>query len=201
MCFYVNIWRKAYIKFLLFLHRMYWNEIQTLYAVRSRMMCLPRFRRIRFWTSWKWGIRCNITADGVESWWLTWWISWWVSSSKLSWVASEDLSLAVPMIEWFADQTVLHSVIRKFRITAADGKTCNTNYYNLSAITVVGNKVDKKFKTACRMSDDSSYSLTWSLTKLVIYIFQDDPEICCCRGKFRLIALVKITLLKVSDDL
>ena len=94
-----------------------------------------------------------------------------------------------------------NSVIRKFRITAADGKTCNTNHYNLSAITVVGNKVDKKFKTACRMSDDSSYSLTWSLTKLVIYIFQDDPEICCCRGKFRLIALVKITLLKVSDDL
>ena len=33
-------------------------------------------------------IRRNITADGVESWWLTWWIPWWVSSSKLSWVAS-----------------------------------------------------------------------------------------------------------------
>ena len=28
-------------------------------------------------------IRCNITADGVESWWLTWWIAWWVSPSKL----------------------------------------------------------------------------------------------------------------------
>ena len=27
-------------------------------------------------------IRCNITADGVES----WWIAWWVSTSKLSWV-------------------------------------------------------------------------------------------------------------------
>ena len=53
MCFCVSIWRKAYIKFLLFLHRMYWNEIQTLYAVRSRMMCLPCLRRIRFWTSWK----------------------------------------------------------------------------------------------------------------------------------------------------
>ena len=79
---FLSIWRKVYIRFLLFLHRMYWNEIQTLYAVRSRMMCLTRFRRIRFWTSWKWGIRCNITADGVESWWLT----WWVSPSKLSWV-------------------------------------------------------------------------------------------------------------------
>ena len=34
------------------------------------------------------------------------------------------------------------SVIRKFRITAADGKGYNTNHYNLSAIIAVGNKVD-----------------------------------------------------------
>ena len=30
-----------------------------------------------------------------------------------------------------------NSVIRKFRITAADGKTYNTNHYNLSAIIAV----------------------------------------------------------------
>ena len=35
-----------------------------------------------------------------------------------------------------------NSVIRKFRITAADGKTYNTNHYNLSAIIAVGNKLD-----------------------------------------------------------
>ena len=35
-----------------------------------------------------------------------------------------------------------NSVIRKFRITATDGKTYNTNHYNLSAIIAVGNKVD-----------------------------------------------------------
>ena len=34
------------------------------------------------------------------------------------------------------------SVIRKFRITASDGKNYNTNHYNLKAIIVVGNKVD-----------------------------------------------------------
>ena len=34
------------------------------------------------------------------------------------------------------------SVIRKFRITASDGKTYNTNHYNLKAIIAVGNKVD-----------------------------------------------------------
>ena len=34
------------------------------------------------------------------------------------------------------------SVIRKFRITALDGKSYNTNHYNLRAIIAVGNKVD-----------------------------------------------------------
>ena len=43
----------------------------------------------------------------------------------------------------FMDKEVAeNSVIRKFRITAADGKTYNTNHYNLSAIIAVGNKVD-----------------------------------------------------------
>ena len=43
----------------------------------------------------------------------------------------------------FADGEIdENSVIRKFRITAADGKTYNTNHYNLSAIIAVGNKVD-----------------------------------------------------------
>ena len=43
----------------------------------------------------------------------------------------------------FTDREVdENSVIRKFRITAADGKTYNTNHYKLSAIIAVGNKVD-----------------------------------------------------------
>ena len=43
----------------------------------------------------------------------------------------------------FADGEIdENSVIRKFRITAADGKNYNTNHYNLSAIIAVVNKVD-----------------------------------------------------------
>ena len=43
----------------------------------------------------------------------------------------------------FTDREVdENSVIRKFRITASDGKSYNTNHYNLSAIIAVGNKVD-----------------------------------------------------------
>ena len=43
----------------------------------------------------------------------------------------------------FADGEIdENAVIRKFRITAVDGKNYNTNHYNLSAIIAVGNKVD-----------------------------------------------------------
>lgn len=43
----------------------------------------------------------------------------------------------------FADDEIdEQSVIRKFRITASDGKSYNTSHYNLSAIIAVGNKVD-----------------------------------------------------------
>ena len=36
-----------------------------------------------------------------------------------------------------------NSVIRKFRITASDGKSYNTNHYNLKAILVGGNNTGK----------------------------------------------------------
>ena len=36
------------------------------------------------------------------------------------------------------------SVIREFRITAADGKTYNTKHYSLAAIIAVGHKVNYK---------------------------------------------------------
>ncbi|MCX6858426.1 MAG: virulence RhuM family protein [Verrucomicrobia bacterium] len=45
----------------------------------------------------------------------------------------------------FADSELLeHSVIRNFRITATDGKTYDTQHYNLAAIIAVGYKVNSE---------------------------------------------------------
>jgi len=45
----------------------------------------------------------------------------------------------------FADNELMeNSVIRKFRITATDGKNYNTQHYNLSAIIAVGYKVNSE---------------------------------------------------------
>lgn len=43
------------------------------------------------------------------------------------------------------------SVIRKFRITAADGKNYNTNFYNLDTIIAVGYRVNSKEATSFRI--------------------------------------------------
>jgi hypothetical protein len=47
------------------------------------------------------------------------------------------------------------SVIRKFRITASDGKTYNTNHCNLKSTIAVSNKVDSPILTICCKSDVS----------------------------------------------
>lgn len=43
-----------------------------------------------------------------------------------------------------------NAVIRKFRITAADGKTYNTNHYNLRAIIAVGSLITNMSITLIR---------------------------------------------------
>ncbi len=55
------------------------------------------------------------------------------------------------------------SVIRKFRITAKDGKTYNVNYYNLDVIISVGYRVKSKRGTQFRI---------WATSKLRDYILK-----------------------------
>ena len=55
-------------------------------------------------------------------------------TSVLCGIAHLQLSLNIIFADGEIDE---NSVIRKFRITAADGKTYNTNHYNLSTIIAV----------------------------------------------------------------
>ena len=48
------------------------------------------------------------------------------------------------------DELQQDSVIRKFRITASDGKNYNTNFYNLDAIISIGYRVNSKRATQFR---------------------------------------------------
>lgn len=50
-----------------------------------------------------------------------------------------------------------NAVIRKFRITATDGKNYNTNYYNLSEIIAVGYKVNSERAVQFRKKLYKSY--------------------------------------------
>ncbi|MEO9214673.1 MAG: RhuM family protein [Rhodanobacter sp.] len=49
-----------------------------------------------------------------------------------------------------SDELAEDAVVRKFRITAADGKTCATNQYNLDAIISVGYRVNSVRATQFR---------------------------------------------------
>jgi hypothetical protein len=70
----------------------------------------------------------------------------------------------------FTDNELLEdSVIRNFRITAADGKNYNTKHYNLSATIAVGYKVNseqavqfRKWATGIIESFTTSKALRWT---------------------------------------
>lgn len=60
-----------------------------------------------------------------------------------------------------------NSVIRNFRITAADGKKYNTNHYNLSAIIAVGYKVNSERAVQFRK---------WATTIIKEYTIKDPDD-------------------------
>ena len=53
------------------------------------------------------------------------------------WLTQKMMGLLYNVEKHTINYNLINSVIRKFRITAADGKTYNTNHYNLSTIIAV----------------------------------------------------------------
>lgn len=79
--------------------------------------------------------------------------SFWLSQKKMA----ELFAVSVPTINehlqniFKSNELDEASVIRKFRITAADGKNYNTNVYNLDAIIAVGYRVNSHSATQFRI--------------------------------------------------
>ena len=79
--------------------------------------------------------------------------TFWLSQKKMA----ELFDVGVPTINehlqniFKSKELDENSVIRKFRITAADGKNYNTNFYNLDAIIAVGYRVNSQRATQFRI--------------------------------------------------
>ncbi len=76
----------------------------------------------------------------------------WVTQKQIALVFGVDVrTVNEHLMNIFKTQELDEgSVIRKFRITAKDGKTYNTNHYNLDAVISVGYRVNSKNATAFR---------------------------------------------------
>lgn len=79
--------------------------------------------------------------------------SFWLSQKKMA----ELFAVSVPTINehlqniFKTNELAESSVIRKFRITASDGKKYNTNFYNLDAIIAVDYRVNSHRATQFRI--------------------------------------------------
>jgi hypothetical protein len=79
--------------------------------------------------------------------------TFWLSQKKMAELFDVSLSTINEHLQNIFKSNELNenSVIRKFRITAADGKNYNTNFYNLDAIIAVGYRVNSQRATQFRI--------------------------------------------------
>jgi len=89
----------------------------------------------------------------------------WLSQKQMAELFDKDVRTVSEHIKnvFFEGELAESSVIRKFRITAADGKMYDTNFYNLDVIISVGYRVSSLRGTQFRM---------WATQKLKEYIIK-----------------------------
>lgn len=91
--------------------------------------------------------------------------TFWMSQKKMAALFGVEVNtINYHLKEIFKSEELIEdSVIRKFRITAEDGKKYNTQFYNLDAIISVGYRVNSKQATQFRI---------WATTTLREYIIK-----------------------------
>ncbi len=89
----------------------------------------------------------------------------WLSQKNMAELFEVDVRTVNEHLQniFLSGELVKNSVIRNFRITAADGKNYDTLFYNLEAVIAVGYRVNSERGIAFR---------TWATDKLKAYIFK-----------------------------
>ncbi|HET56150.1 MAG TPA: hypothetical protein ENN33_13175 [Ignavibacteria bacterium] len=79
--------------------------------------------------------------------------TFWLSQKRMSILFDVDIRTISEHLQNIFGTGELEdkSVIRKFRITASDGKKYNTNFYNLDAVIAVGYRVNSYQATQFRV--------------------------------------------------
>lgn len=102
-----------------------------------------------------------------------------------------------------------NSVIRKFRITASDGKNYNTNHYNLKAIIAVGNKVDSPRAVQFRKWANGiieeftikGYTISAVTEDGILLFVKIKARLTCLENMSQIVLLQQTTYFKSQDEL
>ncbi len=104
----------------------------------------PQFNDLLLYTTPDGGVKVDVIYEGE---------TFWLSQKKMAELFGVEIhTVNYHLKEIFkSGELVENSVIRIFRITAADGKTYNTQFYNLDAIIAVGYRVNSQRATQFRI--------------------------------------------------
>ena len=104
----------------------------------------PQFNDILLYTTPNGGVKVDVIYEGE---------TFWLSQKKMAELFGVEVhTVNYHLKEIFkSGELEENSVIRIFRITAADGKTYNTQFYNLDAIIAVGYRVNSAQATQFRI--------------------------------------------------
>lgn len=104
----------------------------------------PQFNDLLLYTTPDGGVKVDVIYEGE---------TFWLSQKKMAELFGVEVhTINYHLKEIFkSGELEENSVIRIFRITAADGKTYNTQFYNLDAIIAVGYRVNSQRATQFRI--------------------------------------------------
>lgn len=89
--------------------------------------------------------------------------TFWLAQKRIAELFGKDVRTVNEHLNRIFEEGELEreAVIRNFRITAADGKSYNTQHYNLDAIIAVGYRVNSQRATGFRILNCPEFPDSW----------------------------------------